>query len=82
MKKRRNTYNGKSLLLNKDSKLYGDYCENNNDCDSSGNFICDKNRCSCATTNWYSDTQCGKNAKLFLFENLSQIKLKIILIKK
>ncbi len=44
--------------LKKDSKLYGDYCLTNNDCASSGNFICDKNRCSCSTTNWYSDTQC------------------------
>ena len=44
--------------LKKDSKLYGDYCLTSNDCASSGNFICDKNRCSCSTTNWYSDTQC------------------------
>ena len=47
-----------------DSKLYGDYCESNSDCASSKNFICDKNRCSCATTYWYSGTQCGKKMML------------------
>lgn len=42
-------------------KLYGDHCRSNNDCSSSGNYICNLNKCSCSTTTWLSNGQCCIN---------------------
>jgi hypothetical protein len=49
--------------LKKGKKLYGDYCLLTSDCDASGNYICDFNKCTCSSTTWYSNGVCGWSLK-------------------